>query len=537
MNTKKIKLVFMYITCFTLLMTAKEATAQINLNKIANKAKSVVKDAAKDAAKEMLKDDEKKVEEKTTSPSKPTSPTTKSTPASSDNSKPASTKETVSPPAKSSSTSSNVSSTKIPAGTKTLYVSMTTGNNRNDGSKEAPYKNLQKAIDEAPADAVILVAEGNYFGTLNSGNINIKKAVKIYGGFTTDFSKRDILTHLTMVQPTPESNGTQNGQGTVQIQVKEANTEVVIDGIIFDRGNSIAYNSRGDGKPEGVESPMMQPIGAAGIGGEKFSNPQVYTTQTAIIYLENPRCDLTVNNCAFLNAPNYGIRGMFGGSKATINNCIFINNRMAACEITKGGIAVEATEVHFSNNTVLFSWSRLKDLGDMGYGYRYMTGLDSYVTNNIIGLSTFAGIDRTRIDSDKTKEAKRITTAENNIFFFNRQADLTLPGGGKFMRIWVADFDDVDQLAKSSGNKTLNDPKIFKGKINEAYLNGFLSVAYKEDFSYDPNSSVNTFRSAMGMNQTGTIQSSVSMYANNYPWKEALNFFGAIDGYGAQMIK
>ncbi len=445
--------------------------------------------------------------------------------------------QTTKPASTSTSSQPTSSVSKVSSGTATLHVSMSMGNNKNDGSKSSPFKNIQKAIDQAPAGAVILVAEGNYFGTLNSGNINITKPVKIYGGYSADFSERNVLKYLTMVQPTPESNGTQNGQGTIQIQVKEANTEVVIDGIIFDRGNSIAYNPKGEGKPEGVKSPMKQPIGTAGIGGDNFSNPNVLTTQTAIIYLDNPRCNLTVSNCAFLNAPNYGIRGMFGGTKAIINNCIFINNCMAACEITKGGIAVEATEVHFSNNTVLFSWSRLKDLGDMGYGYRYMTGLDSYVTNNIIGLSTFAGLDRTRIDSDKTKEAKRITTAENNIFFFNRQADLTLPGGGKFMRIWVADFDDVDQLAKSSGNKTLNDPKIFKGKINEAYLNGFLSVAYKEDFSYDPNSSVNTFRSAMGMNQTGTIQSSVSMYANNYPWKEALNFFGAVDGYGAQAIK
>ncbi len=425
----------------------------------------------------------------------------------------------------------------IPKGTATLYVSQSNGSNRNDGSKDAPFKNIQKAIDQAPDGATILVAEGNYFGMLNSGNININKPVKIYGGYSPDFANRDVLKYLTMVQPTPESNGTQNGQGTIKIQVKEANTEVVIDGIIFDRGNSIAYNAKGEGKPEGVKSPMMQPIGSGGIGGDNFSNPSVLTTQTAIIYLDNPRCNLTVNNCAFLNAPNYGIRGMFGGTKAFINNCIFINNRMAACEITKGGLASEETEVHFTYNTVLFMWARLKDLEDMGYGYRYMTGINSYVSNNIIGLSTLSGLDRTRIDSDKNKEAKRITTAENNIFFLNKQADLTLPGGGKFMRIWVNDFDDVEQLAKVSGNKTLTDPKIFKGVINEAYLNGFLTASYKETTNYDPNSSANQFRQAMGMNMTGTINSSVTMYANRYPWKEALKFFGIVEGYGAQNIK
>lgn len=424
----------------------------------------------------------------------------------------------------------------IPKGTATLYVSQSNGSNRNDGSKDAPFKNIQKAIDQAPDGATILVAEGNYFGILNSGNININKPVKIYGGYSPDFANRDVLKYLTMVQPTPESNGTQNGQGTIQIQVKTANTEVVIDGLIFDRGNSIAYNPKGEGQPEGVASAMMQPIGTLGIGGPDLTQ-EVLTTQTAQIYLENPNCNLTVNNCAFINAPNYGIRGMFGGSKVIINNCIFINNRMAACEITKGGLANSEAEVHFTYNTVLFMWSRLKSFEDMGYGYRYMTGINSYVSNNILGLSIFSGLDRTRVDSDKNKEAKRITTAENNIFFLNKQADLTLPGGGKFMRIWANDFDDVEQLAKVSGNKTLTDPKIFKGIINEAYLEGFLSAAYEEKTSYDPNSSANQFRQAMGMNMTGTINSKASMFANRYPWKEALKFFGAMEGYGAQNIK
>lgn len=146
---------------------------------------------------------------------------------------------------------------------------------------------------------------------------------------------------------------------------------------------------------------------------------------------------------------------------------------------------------------------------------------------------------------DQAPDGATILVAEGNYFGMlnsgninlNKQADLTIPGGGKFMRIWANDFDDVEQLAKVSGNKTLTDPKIFKGVINEAYLNGFLTASYKETTNYDPNSSANQFRQAMGMNMTGTINSSVTMYANRYPWKEALKFFGAMEGYGAQNIK
>lgn len=60
---------------------------------------------------------------------------------------------------------------------QSYYVSSTTGSNRNDGSKEAPFKNLQKALDVAESGATIHVAEGNYYGLLNKGNIIITKPV------------------------------------------------------------------------------------------------------------------------------------------------------------------------------------------------------------------------------------------------------------------------------------------------------------------------------------------------------------------------
>jgi hypothetical protein len=52
----------------------------------------------------------------------------------------------------------------------------------------------------------------------------------------------------------------------------------------------------------------------------------------------------------------------------------------------------------------------------------------------------------------------------------------------------------------------------------------------------DRNSEANQLRAALGMNIQGTIQSSVSMFANRYPWEDALKFFGAVEGYGAQKI-
>ena len=439
----------------------------------------------------------------------------------------------------SSSSSSNASAGAVSTGNNgnVWYVSQTTGSNRNDGSREKPLKNLQKAIELASSGDVIRVAEGNYYGMLNSGNIKIDKGLSIFGGWSPDFSERDILGHRTYVQPTATSNGSASGQGTIQINVMQRGTLVELDGLIIDRGNSIAYNPRGEGQPEGVETPMMQPIGTAGIGAPGVPEESVSTTETAMIYIQTgAMCDLTVRNCALINGPNFGIIGTTNNTKIIIDNCIFVNIRMAAVELRGGSPSINS-ETQFTNNTILFTWSRLKDFGDMGYGFRYMPKMDSYLDHNIIGCSIFSALDRTHVDSPASKEAERITTCENTLFFLNRQTDLTLPGGGMFLRVKVADFEDVEQLAQVEGNKEITDPSIFQGKINEAYLKGFLSATYSEKLSYDPNSSNNTFRQAMGMNMTGTMSSKASMFANHYPVEDALKLFGAVEGYGAQLPK
>jgi len=421
---------------------------------------------------------------------------------------------------------------------ETYYVSKETGSNRKDGlSAEKPMKNLQKALDVAPEGSTILVAEGNYFGMLDCGNIIVSKSVTIMGGYSTDFKTRDVLKHRTMIQPTAESNQTSKGQGTMQISLKKEG-KVVIDGLLFDRGNAIAYNPDKDpkraGKPEGVETGMMQPIGSAGIGGPTLSE-KVYTTETSELYLDNPTIDLVVRNCAFVNGPNYGLRGSFKG-KAEIYNNIFVNLRMASVDL-RGSSAKEIAVVKFHHNTLLFAWSRLKDMGDMGYGYRYMPGLSAYIDKNIIGCTVMSGLDRGHVDSDKKREAARVTTATNNVFFLNKQADLMIPGGAMMMRIWAKSFEDVEQLAEYEGNTSLKDPSVFKGKIDEAYLNGFLNASYKEKTDYDPNSPANTFRAAMGMNMVGKMESSATMFMNRYPFEKALQLFGAMKDVGAQEIK
>ena len=253
------------------------------------------------------------------------------------------------------------------SGGGTIYYVSEAGNNKNDGlSPQTPVKNLQKALDIAPAGATVYVAEGNYYGMLRSGNIFVRKPVYIYGGFNEDFSARDILTYRTLVQPTPESNGSAKAP-TVQLEVNVAkygnnleyrSPDVLFDGIIFDRGNSISYYAGNDeeqkGQPAGVETTKMNPIGSKGMGGADLSNLETYTKETCILYLNNSNVDLTVHNCAFINAPNHVILGLFRGS-LTIDNNIFVNCRMEAMD-ARGSDPKENSRIDFTNNTVLFMW-------------------------------------------------------------------------------------------------------------------------------------------------------------------------------------
>lgn len=406
---------------------------------------------------------------------------------------------------KTGNASANVA---VPTASGPTYYVSRSGSNKNDGlSPSTAVKNIQKAIDLASDGSEIRVAEGNYFGLLNKGNIIIDKPLVIMGGYNADFTERDVLKYLTTIAPDDNSNGSSQGRGTIQIRsIEKPSSSLVIDGLIFNKGNAIGYNLRGEGWPEGVETPFMMREGSKGQGGPNLENKEVYTQETYFIYFDGVagkvnNLNVFIRNCTFVNGPNTTICGLLKGS-LTVDNCAFINNRVTTMDV-RGPDPNAITKVNFLNNTVLFVWSYTKDLQSQGFGFRFQPGTSC--------------------------------TLENNIFFLNRITDLTIPGGGMLTRVKVEDFDGVEAIAECSGNKSLTDPALFKGKIDEPYLNGFLSVSYKETTSYNPNSAANTFRSAMGMNMTGTMSSSVSMYFNRYPWQKALDVFGAVPGCGAQI--
>ena len=419
------------------------------------------------------------------------------------------------------------------------YVSANAGKKKNEGTTpEAPLKAIWNALEKAAPGDVIHVAGGEYKGKTSCGWILIDKPVSIIGGYSDDFKERDITKYQTMLKPTNEQNATKpmDDIGTVGFKMwASANqadalkdTTTLIDGLYIDQGDANSYHPS-KGMPEGVATGMYLDPPAKG----NTPNPSISRAEMKGKTAGN----LTIQNCVFLNASNYGIQISHHEGDVKILNNLFINNRMQACDLLCTKNENGAVKFEFAYNTVLFTWSRTSEMTDMGFAVRANAKVDANIHHNILGLSILYGFDNTKGD-DKTKKV----SLDNNIFFLNKKGDAAVTISPSIKPFFVTDdawedFEDCTGIESLEGNKSLTDPALFKDIIDKAYLEGFLAASYSEKTDYNENSAANIFREAMGMNKVGQIETKVSMFANRYPSENVLKFFGAVQGAGAQAVK
>jgi hypothetical protein len=412
-----------------------------------------------------------------------------------------------------------------PALSADLYVSKAKGDNGNPGSLEKPLKNIDAALAKAKAGDTLHVAEGVYFGLRDRGYIEVPVPVTLLGGYAEGFGSRDPVAHPSLIQPSTES-AAKSRNAMLTLKKSQKGQLFKLDGFVFDGGLRNAYSKK-DGQPAGVETGLLL------LPPEKESNPSP-TVDKQCLFIENPASagDVLIQNCAFVNCALFAIQGGHKQGSFKITNNVFLANRMAAIEVfgtggKKGpkGPTEKDGEVEVSHNTILFSWSRTKDLKDMGFGVRVMTQLGYHIHHNIIGASVFAGVDHTRFNKNEWVKL------EDNVFFVNKQAPLVFSQSGNVAleRVKLGDLGDLG-LASASGNRE----EALKLPLDQAYLEGFLSASYSEQADFDPNSPANQWREAMGLNKQGKLTTQVSMFGNRYPWKKALELFGAHAAAGAQ---
>lgn len=405
---------------------------------------------------------------------------------------------------------------------KDWYVSSTTGKNKNKGTKAAPFKDIQKAAKKASNGDTIYVAAGEYGkGMRKKGHMGVfKRCFSLKGGYSTDFSKRDILKYKSFFQPPNKSNGTSGQKAMIEFRTT-CKKPILIDGFIFDFGESNSYHPK-KGKPSGFKKGML-------LHGPAKAPGEMVTRKRELISFA-VKSELTIKNNIFANAPWGVIKGRTNSSDVKILNNIFVANVLVGTEVWGGQArGKKYGTLEFANNTVLFTWTRTKDLGDMGYGVRAMTSMHYNIHNNLMGLNMFAAVDNTRDDP------KKELSIDNNIFFANRQADLTLPGSGMFERVWVEDFDDLE-IESSDGNEAPKDLKVLTQALDSKYLKAFMNATYTEETSVSRGGS-NALRSMLGMNLQGKMKTKFSMFANKYPIDKVYELVGLIKGYGAQEFK
>ena len=131
-----------------------------------------------------------------------------------------------------------------------IYVSLATGKNKNAGTKEAPLKNLWKALEKAETGDVIHLAEGSYPGKMKCGWFMMTRPVSIIGGYSADFATRDPLAHRTLFQPANENNDKKGaGLGILHIEFEKSPAKapkgfkMKLDGLIFDDGFASSYHA------------------------------------------------------------------------------------------------------------------------------------------------------------------------------------------------------------------------------------------------------------------------------------------------------
>jgi hypothetical protein len=413
-----------------------------------------------------------------------------------------------------------------PASGKAVFVSQETGKNSNPGTKEQPVKNIDKAMKTVQSGDTIIVAEGIYMGTFNVGYLECDKAVKLYGGFSTDFSVRDIINHPTVFQP-DNASGAKSRKAMLKFTKEIAG--VVVDGFVFDMGERNSY-SPDEGKPDNVATGMLLLPPSKAPGQNATVTEPILSVPSAA-----QGGDILIQNNVFVNGSNFGIQmGIREGTCRILNN-VFVANRMAAVEVygtcpNRGGpnSLPKCGSVEFAYNTVLFTWSRLKDFLDMGYGFRVMTKLDYNIHHNIFGGNILGGIDHTRFNNSEWVKI------DFNIFFVNKKSDLWYsPASNTSLDLRAEQFEDLE-IASAQGNKGEIPAGI---KVDPGYLEGFLNARYSEQADFDRNSPANQWRSILGMNLQGKLTTQVSMFANRYSWKKALELFGAVSSCGAQAVK
>ncbi|QIG39533.1 hypothetical protein G5T42_08565 [Microbacterium sp. 4R-513] len=151
-----------------------------------------------------------------------------------------------------------------------------------DGSREAPWKDLFKALEVAAPGDRILVAEGEYSGRLRSGTWQIPLPdLELLGGWDAEFTTRDPWRHPVRFV-LPAETKAKGIFGEPILTVADSAAGLILDGFVFDGSTYNTYTDAG-----ALEAGQSQ--------------------SATLVDLRGGSGGITVRHCVFMNAANGGV--------------------------------------------------------------------------------------------------------------------------------------------------------------------------------------------------------------------------------------
>lgn len=388
---------------------------------------------------------------------------------------------------------------------KIIYVS-TSGSNRNTGTKDAPIKNLDKAIQIAEDYDKIYVQEGVYSGTFDVGYFEITKPMELYGSYNADFTIRDPINTPSVIK-TIKDKATSSKQSIIMISETH---DVIIDGFTIDMGEHNNYDNKA---PEGIETGYLT-----------LTNTGGTPKRSAIKVVGN---NVKIQNNTFVNISYGGVfinQRMNMEGKIVVDNNVFVNVCQAGIECNPLRGPGEIREIEISNNTFAFTYGTTFLNDNLGCSVWLKGKADYNIHHNIFSYASDAALRYLDVNESTLK-------LDYNLFMNNRKNDIHTSIYNKRVFITVEEFEDVDFVSSLEGNKRMTQ----KLPLNSAYTSEFINMAAEVSMEYDPSTDWNQVRSILGLPQQASGTATISFFANKYPLEESSKLFGSVSDFGAQI--
>lgn len=270
-----------------------------------------------------------------------------------------------------------------------FYVSAARGKGKT-ASKEEPAKDLGIIADQLKAGDTVHIAAGTYYGRAESGAVAIEVPVKIIGGYSDDFSKRDPWGEFKTIFAGRNKSDNFDSKarlfiGNRKVKPDGSKFEILVDGVIFDNGERNGYVG---GKEEKIT---------------RRADPSTKTNiapDSAGLSIDAPEgTEVTITNCVVMNcAPHHkgGALKIFAGKRGKVvvrNNLVINNTGSGICGLSYFHGKEDGPVFTVENNTVLFTWRYDVMSTDCGSALKLESGIVMNASGNVFGFSDAYAVD------------------------------------------------------------------------------------------------------------------------------------------------